>query len=152
MPEGAVYVGRPSRWGNPFGVTDWFVYGTFVDGYTDWDIDYLTPEAARAASVDMFSDLVRGFFDPTKFDTLSDAKFRLMYEQRTQWITRIGGHPTEMARHELRGKDLVCWCPLISRGEYVPCHSDVLLSVANDLSIDEVVRENHRRAAWEALR
>lgn len=29
-------------------------------------------------------------------------------------------------RHELRGKDLACWCPLDQ-----PCHADVLLEIAN---------------------
>lgn len=28
--------------------------------------------------------------------------------------------------HELRGKDLACWCPLDQ-----PCHADVLLKLAN---------------------
>lgn len=28
--------------------------------------------------------------------------------------------------HELRGKDLACWCPLDQ-----PCHADVLLELAN---------------------
>lgn len=28
--------------------------------------------------------------------------------------------------HELRGKDLACWCPLDQ-----PCHADVLLDLAN---------------------
>lgn len=28
--------------------------------------------------------------------------------------------------HELRGKDLACWCPLDQ-----PCHADVLLDIAN---------------------
>lgn len=28
--------------------------------------------------------------------------------------------------HELRGKDLACWCPLDQ-----PCHADVLLEIAN---------------------
>lgn len=28
--------------------------------------------------------------------------------------------------HELRGKDLACWCPLDK-----PCHADVLLEIAN---------------------
>mgnify|MGYP000247614952 CR=1 FL=1 len=28
--------------------------------------------------------------------------------------------------HELRGKDLACWCPLDQ-----PCHADVLLAIAN---------------------
>lgn len=30
------------------------------------------------------------------------------------------------ARHELSGKDLVCWCALNK-----PCHADVLLDIAN---------------------
>ena len=29
--------------------------------------------------------------------------------------------------HELRGKNLACWCPLDK-----PCHADVLLGLAND--------------------
>nr|WP_272896981.1 DUF4326 domain-containing protein [Mycolicibacterium tusciae] len=33
---------------------------------------------------------------------------------------------TEDVRRELRGHDLVCWCPLDS-----PCHADVLLELAN---------------------
>ena len=32
----------------------------------------------------------------------------------------------ELAKHNLRGKNLACWCPL---GE--PCHADVLLKIAN---------------------
>lgn len=32
----------------------------------------------------------------------------------------------EDVRHELRGKNLACWCPLDE-----PCHADVLLEVAN---------------------
>ena len=74
MPSGAVYVGRPTEWGNPF-------VGT-----------------TRAESV---------------------AAYR-------EHLTR---HPelTERAGIELRGHDLVCWCP---PGE--PCHADVLLEVANE--------------------
>ncbi|MER2509546.1 MAG: DUF4326 domain-containing protein, partial [Amaricoccus sp.] len=32
---------------------------------------------------------------------------------------------------ELRGRNLACWCRIISRGEYCPCHADVLLEIAN---------------------
>jgi hypothetical protein len=33
---------------------------------------------------------------------------------------------------DLRGKNLACWCPLTDRhGNYVPCHADVLLELAN---------------------
>ena len=42
--------------------------------------------------------------------------------------SRIEDNPTWRAqiRRELRGKDLVCWCPLSDL-----CHADVLLEVAN---------------------
>jgi hypothetical protein len=76
MPPGTVYVGRPSRWGNPFKV------GGGV---------------SRAEAV---------------------RRFR-------EWFM---GHPelVEVARRELRGRDLACWCRLDE-----PCHADVLLEVAN---------------------
>lgn len=39
---------------------------------------------------------------------------------------------TTEIRRELRGKNLACWCPLAdSDGKKVPCHSDVLLEIAN---------------------
>jgi hypothetical protein len=69
-----VYVGRPSKWGNPF------VIGR--DGSRDEVI----------------------------------AKYRA-------WIVR---QPALMAAlHELRGKDLVCWCAPER------CHADVLVELAN---------------------
>lgn len=52
----------------------------------------------------------------------------------------------------LRGKNLACWCPVISHGEYSPCHADVLISIANDVPMEEVIRENTRRAKGEAVR
>lgn len=78
MPEGAVYVGRPSRWGNPFKV------GALPLGHT------------LEGSLRLFrmfaGDSRRGW----------------------DWLT------------PLRGRDLVCWCPLD-----LPCHADVLLELAN---------------------
>lgn len=37
----------------------------------------------------------------------------------------------EEIKTALRGKNLACWCPMRSHGEYIPCHADVLLEVAN---------------------
>jgi hypothetical protein len=52
-----------------------------------------------------------------------------------------------MARlSELRGKNLACWCPIILDKQYVPCHADVLLELANNMTSDEVRNENIRRA------
>ena len=76
MPEGAVYVGRPTQWGNPVKF-DWFV------GF-----------ASHAQVV---------------------ASYRVYaIECGLTWLA------------PLRGKDLVCWCPLDQA-----CHADVLLELAN---------------------
>lgn len=62
----------------------------------------------------------------------------------------VGPVPPPVA--DLRGKNLACWCPIInSHGEYSPCHADVLISLANDIPMDEVICENTRRAKGEAL-
>ena len=47
-----------------------------------------------------------------------DGEFGCHLEQQRQWIL---DHI-----HELRGKDLCCWCPLDH-----DCHADVLLELAN---------------------
>jgi hypothetical protein len=74
IPEGAVYIGRGGKWGNPFVIGE----------------------------------------DGTRAEVI--AKYRQM----------IMGSPGLLDRlHELRGKDLVCWCAPQA------CHGDVLLELAN---------------------
>jgi hypothetical protein len=95
-PEGAEYVGRPSKWGNRFVVNPtrdpegfYADYRKNVDLWDSW------PLADAQTAVRAFREMQAG-----------------MYE------------PNEIA--ELRGKDLMCWCPLDQ-----PCHADVLLELAN---------------------
>jgi len=112
MPAGAVYVGRPSQWGNPFWITrssdyhglagSWFVLdASGALHHPDDD----TETSARQKAVDLFA---AGLGTP---DGLSE----------------------EVVRAELGGRDLVCWCPLDE-----PCHADVLLAVANRLASEDV--------------
>lgn len=93
MPANAVYVGRPTKWGNPFMV------GTLSH---DDPPQSLTAEEAVA-----------------------------LYEEQIDEILEMADASLE----ELRGKDLVCWCPLNK-----PCHADVLLRLANRLT-DERVKQ-----------
>lgn len=80
MPKGAVYVGRPTKWGNPYLATN-----------------------GRGATI---------------------ARFRREFEERPEL--------QEIARRELAGLDLACWCALEDEhGNRVPCHADVLLEIAN---------------------
>jgi hypothetical protein len=87
MPKGAVYVGRPTKWGNPCrskGVAAVTAYRCWIEQSAD----------GRVGGVD------RGgmFTKPFPTDDL----------------------------HELRGKNLACWCGLDQ-----PCHAEVLLQMAN---------------------
>jgi hypothetical protein len=75
IPEGAVYIGRPSKWGNPFIIGK---DGTREEVITKYRVWLLT--------------------QPAK---------------------------VEAVKHELAGKDLVCFCAPKA------CHGDVLLEVAN---------------------
>lgn len=124
MPEGAVYVGRGSRWGNPFKVervTPWPRWA----GTAPWQI--VTPDG-RAWDYDENRKPIVG----------RDAADRARHR------AAVGGavalfqmHVGPMGNYEyddealaaLRGladHDLACWCPLDQ-----PCHADVLLELAN---------------------
>lgn len=93
MPEGAVYVGRPTKWGNPFRIPS-----AIANGFAD------SVQEARGVCVRWFENA----WDHVEYPS-----------------------PEEI-RHELRGKDLCCWCPLEDAdGNPVPCHADVLLEWAN---------------------
>lgn len=139
-PPGAVVVARPSKWGNPFryrhpsGLVRYrpetpdqidyegriSVHGTRHDWYgPDGSIvEYWVRYATRAELVELFRATL---LDPTPSMrmTLPSAGGRM-------------AHCTpEEIRTALAGRDLACWCPLVDeRGNRVPCHADVLLSIA----------------------
>ena|ERR1051326_3008689 len=101
-PKGAVLVSRPSMWGNPYriepdrSITKPFKYVVHDDD-RKVSICCLYLEEARQVAVDLFK----------------------AYMRREPMLRAA-------ARTTLRGKDLLCWCPV---GQ--PCHGDVLLAIAN---------------------
>jgi len=100
----AVVVARPSKWGNPFVVAPTKEPGT------------------------QFSGAAWGYVAvPTVEDAV--AVFREMMAQDDN----ARGAELRGALHELRGKNLACWCKI---GE--PCHADVLLDLANRPICEEV--------------
>lgn len=101
----AVIVARPTRWGNPF---DARTYGLEL-------------------SLRLFRNSALGIWDPSLLDqSESNAYWDATYEAHTDWMRRVGFHPTESIRYDLHGRDLACWCKPTD-----PCHADVLLSIAN---------------------
>jgi uncharacterized protein DUF4326 len=83
MPEGAVYVGRPSRWGNPY---RWSAYPSISHDFEG------EPYAISASAR-------RGF-------AVTDFRSAVQYG-----IGSIDYPSREEIRRELAGRDLVCWCP-----------------------------------------
>ncbi|HUX57116.1 MAG TPA: DUF4326 domain-containing protein [Bacteroidales bacterium] len=83
MPENTIYVGRPSKWGNPFKVTK---------------------EITQEKSVEMYKECIlnnaMGYAYCHKYDNLFGSEvFKYFY-----WIsTNI---------HKLKGANLSCWCKL----------------------------------------
>lgn len=102
MPPGAIYVGRPTVWGNPY-----------------W---HIAKFHGAEKAVEIFRMTARGFWLPSLMEQFPIS----YYEEHTDWLRRLGGHPLELIRADLRGKDLACWCRLDQ-----PCHADVLLEIAN---------------------
>jgi hypothetical protein len=85
MPEGAVYVGRPTKWGNPIKVSR-----------------LLCAEGAK----NVYSFLVWPH-DECEQDLDNRESFYLRLA-RSKW------NPVTLGQiiAELSGKDLACWCPL----------------------------------------
>lgn len=117
-PDGVIYVGRPSLWGNPWSMEDAVSYGV--------------PRADRAAwVVDRYRRL-----ELAHFSLLSDWGAHVSestWDAMSRRITELGVKSmAEAVPHFLSGRDLACWCPLEDEnGVRVPCHADVLLDLAN---------------------
>lgn len=105
MPDGAIYVGRPTKWGNPFVV------------------EAAPPHHARrreahAEAVEMFDHLLSWGDEGALVPYPQPGELQALSDRRERILTDI---------EELRGRDLACWCPI-----GLPCHADVLLELANE--------------------
>ncbi|GGU62445.1 DUF4326 domain-containing protein [Streptomyces lavendofoliae] len=106
--NGARYVGRGTRWGNPFTITDCLEAGLAE-----------SKDEARKVVTDQYRQWLVGELDggPGPVGTSWSR-------ERRDWI--------RSDLDELRGRDLMCWCPLVDTdGNPVPCHADVLLELCH---------------------
>jgi len=110
-PEGAVYVGRGSIWGNPFRVGG-KVWARIGPGGS-W-------AEAQIADNQQAANLYRSALEQARRGILPAGA------DRTLWDRLRGPENVRYLLGELQGRDLMCWCPLDR-----PCHADVLLELAN---------------------
>jgi hypothetical protein len=115
MPDNAKYVGRPTKWGNPFRLT--------VDGYIQC---YSTN---------------RTILDPwIMWSYSSGFELKDILDLYCQWLKgelkNIAPYlPNPPSIEELKGKDLACFCSLD-----LPCHVDVIIEKINE---NQKTKTNH---------
>lgn len=83
LPAGAVYVGRPTKWGNP------------------WKVELV--QGVGWCCTDTRNGLIIQARDPADAHDLAVAAFRIWLAERHQLRAD--------AASELAGKTLCCWCP-----------------------------------------
>ena len=110
MPVDAVYVGRPTKWGNTARVGDcvWCWWGKHDGPHTP-------------ATVQEAVDVYRIGWEAS---AAAEASIGRMTPEELR-LTGVSGISVDLFA-ELRGRDLACWCPPDR-----PCHADVLLELAN---------------------
>ena len=110
-PSNTIYVGRGSKWGNPF-----------MHGKNENNEDEI---CIKIHDDDGWTLFMMGDFN-SMLDTyerlIKGEKDRLFNEDYTYWFKKF----QQLNPSELWGKDLMCWCALDEK-----CHADILLRLAN---------------------
>lgn len=111
MPKTAVYVGRPSRWGNP-----WRIYHGHTLIGPPWSLAreaWRHIPAAECVNAYITSSSMNPGYAVKAYRDLLQVRARDEGERLREWLA------------PLVGRDLACWCNPVD-----PCHADVLLEVA----------------------
>ena len=103
-----VYVGRPTKFGNPFIV--------FKNSPGDWDVQTSNPNGMPNIQILIANKKIIN----TKKDAIDVA-----VECFSEYIKTL--YNWDINIKELKGKNLSCWCRLDCK-----CHADVLLELANN--------------------
>lgn len=118
--NGAKYVGRGTRWGNP--CTQ--VRIPAIDG-SAWEREGRSGKKSGERHPFKHPD------GSVTWHLVQDATREQAVAMYREWLAQLPSL-VEAARTELAGRDLMCWCPLVDEGgNPVPCHADVLLAVAS---------------------
>ena len=112
MPKNTIYVGRPTKWRNPFKV------GKRTPA---WEKTFIAIQLCKKNFIvpgDIKVIYKTGIFDKP-----------ITLKQSIQWYRiwlKFQIEAKNLNVKDLRGKNLACWC---KPGE--PCHADILLKLAN---------------------
>lgn len=110
MPENTVYVGRPTRWGNPF------------QPFSPCSVRVFDLLCIRIGQIGYDEANMKVYFLAGDIQNCID----LYRSYAIAKAYHLSGRDDCDPFREIRGKNLACWCPLDQ-----PCHADVLLELAN---------------------
>ena len=131
------YVGRGSRWGNPFRLVK------YSDG--KWAIKTDGSDRCNELLI-KHCHAVYDKRDAAAIDAINCYNFWLLpYTHKEGSMMEFYQSMAQIddAIISLKGKNLSCWCKIIDENDnYCLCHADLLLSLANNKSIDEIRKEN----------
>lgn len=122
LPSGAVYVGRPTRWGNPFRPTQ-----LYMPAVLPHEIEVVLHSLVGGGSITSY--WVNGRRGVPMIPVPGggplgiDGALKLYHGHILETVGET------VIRTELGGRDLCCWCAPVVR-----CHADVLLEIANKTS------------------
>jgi len=138
LPPEAVYVGRPTVYGNPFPIEgEWITGAAQALGYPTG------PAFLRGTAVALYRWWLTGKEPILGLEPSTGWRPELTYGSRGGAVWLGGQGVVELPQRPdlapLRGHDLACWCPvggwsgdLYATGALLlPCHADVLLELAN---------------------
>ena len=121
MPANTKYVGRRTKWGNPYRVM-WF-----VEGPAEWNV----PNGGWKV---VSQDGTLMSYNALKLPAIyTSIRLYRRYIEKIETDRKRAMLPSFL--EPLKGKNLACWCPLDQ-----PCHADILLDMANKVSFCELCR------------
>lgn len=106
MPEGAVYVGRPSLFGNPWDMETAIAYRVPAEDRAGWMVSKYRLEMGHLGLLSDYEFAV----SEAKWESVARLPFATMAEYAVGLLSDATA--------------LVCWCPLDQ-----PCHADVLIEL-----------------------
>lgn len=126
MPANTWVITRPSALGNPFQV---------YQVYKDFFAVQISVRAKEKVS-EIFNSDLKG----KSFDTKEEAT-KAAVDAYRRYATEDEGF-NHLVR-SMRGRNVACYCKVFDKsGRRVPCHGDVILSLANGIRIEDFADEN----------
>ena len=118
MPEGAISVTRPGKWGNFLKLSGDMI---MIDaGYRRTNLDRWV--FLCFGNLERMLEIYRAFFNPRYINMPFFGIDKEMKSDLEHWLNVVG----ELDLNEILDKDLACFCPIGSH-----CHADVLLELTN---------------------